>query len=99
MFLGDIGVDSMSGTIPESLIAAFQMTFAIITPSLVIGAYVERMKFAAALLFSTLWLLFVYARSPTGSGAAASWSAGALWISPAASWSTPRPVRRPLTAR
>ena len=47
MFLGGIGVDSMSGTIPESLFAAFQMTFAIITPALVIGAYVERMKFAA----------------------------------------------------
>ena len=61
MFLGGIGVDSMSGTIPESLFAAFQMTFAIITPALVIGAYVERMKFAAVLIFSVLWLLFVYA--------------------------------------
>ena len=61
MFLGGIGVDSMSGTIPESLFAAFQMTFAIITPALVIGAYVERMKFAAVLIFSALWLLFVYA--------------------------------------
>ena len=61
MFLGGIGVDSMSGTIPESLFAVFQMTFAIITPALVIGAYVERMKFAAVLIFSVLWLLFVYA--------------------------------------
>ena len=61
MFLAGIGLDSMSGTIPESLFAAFQMTFAIITPALVIGAYVERMKFAAVLIFSALWLLFVYA--------------------------------------
>ena len=61
MFLGGIGIDSMAGTIPESLFAAFQMTFAIITPALVIGAYVERMKFSAVLIFSTLWLLFVYA--------------------------------------
>ncbi|MEC8673572.1 MAG: ammonia channel protein, partial [Pseudomonadota bacterium] len=61
MFLGGIGVDSMSGTIPESLFAAFQMTFAIITPALVIGAYVERMKFSAVLIFSALWLLVVYA--------------------------------------
>jgi Amt family ammonium transporter len=61
MFLGGIGVDSMAGTIPESLFAAFQMTFAIITPALVIGAYVERMKFSAVLIFSALWLLVVYA--------------------------------------
>ena len=61
MFLGGIGIDSMAGTIPESLFAAFQMTFAIITPALVIGAYVERMKFSAVLIFSALWLLFVYA--------------------------------------
>ena len=61
MFLAGVGLDSMSGTIPESLFAAFQMTFAIITPALVIGAYVERMKFSAVLIFSALWLLFVYA--------------------------------------
>ena len=61
MFLDGIGIDSMAGTIPESLFAAFKMTFAIITPALVIGAYVERMKFSAVLIFSTLWLLFVYA--------------------------------------
>ena len=56
-----IGIDSMSGTIPESVFAAFQMTFAIITPALIIGAYVERMNFAAVLLFSVIWLLVVYA--------------------------------------
>ena len=58
-----VGVDlgSESGTIPESLFAAFQMTFAIITPALIIGAHVERMKFVALLMFSGLWLLVVYA--------------------------------------
>jgi Amt family ammonium transporter len=60
-FMSNITLDSASGTIPESVFAAFQMTFAIITPALIIGAYVERMKFAALLLFSAIWLLFVYA--------------------------------------
>ena len=60
-FMSNITLDSASGTIPESVFAAFQMTFAIITPALVIGAYVERMKFAAILLFSAIWLLTVYA--------------------------------------
>ena len=59
--MSNILLDSASGTIPESVFAAFQMTFAIITPALVIGAYVERMKFAAILLFSAVWLLIVYA--------------------------------------
>jgi len=61
-FMSKITLDSASGTIPESVFAAFQMTFAIITPALIIGAYVERMKFAAILLFSAVWLLTVYAR-------------------------------------
>jgi len=60
-FMSNITLDSASGTIPESVFAAFQMTFAIITPALVIGAYVERMKFAAILLFSAIWLSAVYA--------------------------------------
>jgi ammonium transporter, Amt family len=60
-FMSNIILDSASGTIPESAFAAFQMTFAIITPALIIGAYVERMKFAAILLFSAIWLLAVYA--------------------------------------
>ena len=60
-FMSNIAPDSASGTIPESVFAAFQMTFAIITPALIIGAYVERMKFAAILLFSAVWLLTVYA--------------------------------------
>ena len=60
-FMFGVTPDAKSGTIPESLFAAFQMTFAIITPALIIGAYVERMKFAALLMFSALWLLVVYA--------------------------------------
>ena len=60
-FLSNITLDSASGTIPESVFATFQMTFAIITPALIIGAFVERMKFAAILLFSAIWLLAVYA--------------------------------------
>ena len=48
-------------TVPESVFVMFQMTFAIITPGLIIGAYVERIKFGAVLLFSALWLIFVYA--------------------------------------
>ena len=57
--LSGIG-DSLSGSLPESAFATFQMTFAIITPALIVGAYVERMKFSAVLLFSSLWLLAVY---------------------------------------
>ena len=53
--------ESLSGDIPESLFMLFQMTFAVITPALIIGAYAERMKFSAVLLFSGLWLLVVYA--------------------------------------
>ena len=61
LFMFGLGFDNVSGSIPESVFAAFQMTFAIITPALIIGAYVERMKFAAILWFSALWLLVVYA--------------------------------------
>ncbi|WP_257607849.1 ammonium transporter [bacterium endosymbiont of Bathymodiolus sp. 5 South] len=53
--------DSLSGDIPESLFALFQMTFAIITPALIVGGFAERMKFSAVLLFSAFWLIIVYA--------------------------------------
>ncbi len=59
--LADMTPDSMSGTIPEILFFIFQMTFAIITPALIVGAFAERMKFSAVLLFSVLWLILVYA--------------------------------------
>jgi len=52
---------ALAGTIPESVFMCFQMTFAIITPALIIGAFAERMKFSAILLFMSLWLLVVYA--------------------------------------
>jgi len=60
-FLSNINQNSEVGTIPEFLFVIFQMTFAIITPALIIGTYVERIKFSAVLVFSALWLIFVYA--------------------------------------
>ncbi len=60
-FMAGVTVDSVVSTIPESLFAAFQLTFAIITPALIVGAFAERMKFAALLAFTALWLTFVYA--------------------------------------
>ena len=59
-FLSGMGRDTLVGTIPESLFAMFQMTFAIITPALVIGGYAERVRFSVVLWFSALWLLLVY---------------------------------------
>ncbi len=59
-FLAGVGRDAVSGTIPEVLFFAFQLTFAIITPALMVGAFAERMKFSALLWFSSLWLLLVY---------------------------------------
>lgn len=60
MFFSGVVVDSMSGDIPETVFASFQMTFAIITPALVVGAFVERIKFSSMLIFSVLWTLIVY---------------------------------------
>ncbi|MEN8888146.1 MAG: ammonium transporter [Celeribacter marinus] len=60
-FLNGIDADTVSGTIPEVLFFAFQMTFAIITPALIVGAYVERINFGFVLLFSGLWMLLCYA--------------------------------------
>ena len=60
IFLNKISVDSLSGTIPESVFSMFQLTFAIITPALIIGAFAERMKFSAMLAFVAAWLLLVY---------------------------------------
>jgi Amt family ammonium transporter len=58
--MSGIGRDTLKGDIPETVFAMFQMTFAIITPALVVGAFAERMKFSAMMLFSLLWLLVVY---------------------------------------
>ena len=60
-FLSGVGADTLSGTIPETVFFMFQMTFAIITPALIVGAYVERIKFSAVLWFSGIWLILVYA--------------------------------------
>lgn len=61
IFLAKVTEGSMAGDIPESVFAMFQMTFAIITPALIVGAFAERMRFSAMLLFSGLWLVLVYA--------------------------------------
>ncbi|BBB22364.1 ammonium transporter, Amt family [Abyssogena phaseoliformis symbiont OG214] len=61
VLLAQVNINTVNGSIPESLFAMFQMTFAIITPALIIGGYAERMKFSAVLLFSSIWLLVVYA--------------------------------------
>ncbi len=58
--LAGVGEDSLSGDIPETLFVMFQMTFAIITPALIIGSFAERTRFSAVLIFSSLWLLVVY---------------------------------------
>jgi Amt family ammonium transporter len=60
-FMKGVTVDSLVATIPESVFAMFQLTFAIITPALTVGAFAERMKFAALIAFTTLWFTFVYA--------------------------------------
>jgi len=60
VFLPGIGTSSMTGDIPESVYFMFQMTFAIITPALIVGAFAERMKFSSMLAFSSLWLIIVY---------------------------------------
>ena len=59
--LSNVTFDSMSGDIPETVFLMFQMTFAIITPALIVGAFAERMKFSAVMIFSAAWLLLVYA--------------------------------------
>ena len=61
MFLLGVDADALSGTLPEVLFFAFQMTFAIITPALIVGAYVERINFSFVLIFSGLWMLLCYA--------------------------------------
>ena len=61
IFLAGVGVQTLSGSIPETVFMTFQMTFAIITPALMVGAFAERMKFSAMLWFMAIWLLVVYA--------------------------------------
>ncbi|MDH3597379.1 MAG: ammonium transporter, partial [Rhodospirillales bacterium] len=72
-FLAGVGADSLSGTIPETTFFMFQMTFAIITPALIAGAYPERVNFPVVILFSAIWLILVYAP-------AAHWVWGGGWL-------------------
>ena len=59
LFLARVTMDSMSGTIPETLFVMFQLTFAVITPALIVGGFAERMRFSAMLIFCSLWLVLV----------------------------------------
>ncbi|MBL8659833.1 MAG: ammonium transporter [Rhodospirillales bacterium] len=61
MFLAGLGTDTLSETIPESVFIMFQLTFAIITPALITGAFADRMKFSAMVVFMVLWIIVVYA--------------------------------------
>jgi len=61
LFLAKVSMDSVSGSIPETLFVMFQLTFAVITPALIVGGFAERMRFSAMLVFSSLWMLLVYA--------------------------------------
>ena len=61
LFLSGVTLDSLNGTIPETVFMTFQMTFAIITPALIVGAFAERMKFSAMLAFMGIWVVFIYA--------------------------------------
>src|SRR5690606_21296224 len=60
-FLSGVGIDSLVAAFPESIFVTFQMTFAIITPALIVGAFTERMKFSAMLVFMAVWFTLVYA--------------------------------------
>ena len=73
-FMAGVGIDSLSGSIPETVFAMFQLTFAIITPALIVGAFAERMKFSAMLWFMAAWVTFVYAP-------VAHWVWGGGWLS------------------
>lgn len=72
-FMANLQQDSMVGDLPESVFAMFQLTFAIITPALIVGAFAERMRFASMLLFSALWLVVVY-------GPVTHWVWGGGWL-------------------
>src|SRR5690606_31862721 len=71
--LAGLAEEALWGSIPETVFCAFQMTFAIITPALVVGAFAERMKFSAMLLFSALWVTVVYAPAAHWVWAADGW--------------------------
>ena len=83
----DVPNTDYGATIPHTTWMVYQLMFAIITPGLICGAYAERMKFSSMVVFSTLWLLFIYcplAHMVWGKGGAFNWS-----LPPAAGWSNP----------
>ena len=73
LFMANLMEGSVNGTIPESVFAMFQMTFAIITPALIVGGFAERMRFSSMLLFSAIWLVLVY-------GPVTHWVWGGGWL-------------------
>ncbi|MBF0154924.1 MAG: ammonium transporter [Magnetococcales bacterium] len=73
LFLAGVGVDSLKGDLPEVVFSMFQMTFAIITPALVVGGFAERVKFSAVVWFTVLWVVFVY-------GPLCHWVWGGGWL-------------------
>ena len=73
LFFANVQEGTMSGTIPESVFAMFQLTFAIITPALIVGGFAERMRFSAMLIFSAVWLVLVY-------GPITHWVWGGGWL-------------------
>ena len=78
IFLQGVGVSTIDGTIPESVFFTFQMTFAIITPALIVGAFAERMKFSSVLVFCTIWFTLSYVpvwHMVWGGGLIAGWGA------------------------
>ena len=95
LFLAGISLDGVNGSIPDSLFVMFQMTFAIITPALIVGGFAERMRFSAMLVFCVAWVLLVYAPFVTGFGVAVGWAAWVCRTSPAArSYTSRRAWRR-----
>ena len=73
-FMADMQESTLNGTIPDSVFAMFQLTFAIITPALIVGGFAERMRFSSMLMFTALWVTFVYAPI-------AHWVWGGGWLS------------------
>ena len=84
VLLSNVSVDTVDGTIPESVFQMFQLTFAIITPALIVGAFAERMKFSAMLWFMGIWLTLVYTPVAHWVWGAAGWASSASWTSRAA---------------
>ena len=85
--------------IPHQAFMIFQGMFAIITPALITGAFAERMKFSAFIIFTVLWVTIVYAPLAHWFGAVAGWAAWARWTLPAAQWYTSIPASPPWPPR